>query len=263
MDERGLPPMPPRIDRRHLAYATDRGSGARARIGVVALATDHTMEEEWRAMLAIDGVAFYVARLWNDSKITPETLAALGEAIEPTTRLILPNDDRLDAVAFACTSGAMVLGEEFVDERIRRARPGIAVTDPMRAAYAAMAALGLRRVALFTPYVPTLNDAMRAAIMARGVDVPVMGSLSEPEDLVAAHVAPDSLFDSASALAREPDVDGIFISCTSFRAAGIVQRLEDATGKPALSSNHAMAWHALRLAGVRDAVPGWGRLFTL
>ena len=39
--------------------------------------------------------------------------------------------------------------------------------------------------------------------------------------------------------------------------------LEDATGKPALASNHAMAWHALRLSGVRDAVPGYGRLFTL
>jgi maleate isomerase len=263
MDERGPAIPPPRIDRARLPYRSDRGSGARARIGVVALATDHTMEEEWRVMLALDGVAFYVARLWNDARITPETLAALGEAIEPTTRLILPNDDRLDAVAFACTSGAMVLGEAFVDERVRRARPGIAVTDPMRAADAAMAALGLRRVALLTPYVDSINRAMRAAIVARGVDVPVVASLSEPEDLVAAHVAPDSLFEHARDLAREPDVDGVFVSCTSFRAAGIVQRLEDETGKPALASNHAMAWHALRLAGVKDAVPGYGRLFTL
>ena len=262
MDERGAPPTRPRIDRQRLPYRTDRGSGARARIGVVALATDHTMEAEWRAILPAD-VAFYVARIWNDPQITPETLAALGEAIEPATRLILPNDDRLDAIAFACTSGAMVLGEAFVDERVRRARPGIAVTDPMRAGHAAMAALGLRRVALLTPYLAAINDAMRAAIEARGVGVPVMGSFSEPADLVAAHIAPDSLLEAALPLARESDVDGIFLSCTSFRAAGIVQRLEDATGKPALASNHAMAWHALRLAGVRDAVPGYGRLFTL
>ena len=254
---------PPRVDRRRLPYATDRGSGARARIGVIALATDHTMEEEWRAMLRLDGVAFYVARIANESRIAPDTLARLGEAIEPATRLILPNDDRLDAVAFACTSGAMVLGGDFVDQRVRRVRPGIAVTDPMRAAHAAMAALGLKRVALLTPYLEAINDAMRAAIVARGVGVPVMGSYNEPEDLVAATIAPAAILATAIELAREPDVDGVFISCTSFRAAGIVERLEQATGKPALSSNHAMAWHALRLAGVRDAVPGYGRLFTL
>jgi maleate isomerase len=34
-------------------------------------------------------------------------------------------------------------------------------------------------------------------------------------------------------------------------------------GKPVTSSNHAMAWHCLRLAGVDDALPQFGRLFTL
>jgi maleate isomerase len=29
------------------------------------------------------------------------------------------------------------------------------------------------------------------------------------------------------------------------------------------SSNHAMAWHALRLAGIEDRLPQFGSLFTL
>ncbi|MEC7093608.1 MAG: Asp/Glu racemase, partial [Pseudomonadota bacterium] len=29
------------------------------------------------------------------------------------------------------------------------------------------------------------------------------------------------------------------------------------------SSNHAMAWHCLRLAGIDDTIDGRGRLFTL
>jgi maleate isomerase len=29
------------------------------------------------------------------------------------------------------------------------------------------------------------------------------------------------------------------------------------------SSNHAMAWHCLRLAGVRDPLPAAGKLFEL
>ena len=37
-----------------------------------------------------------------------------------------------------------------------------------------------------------------------------------------------------------------------------------ASATPAsLKACHAMAWHALRLAGVADALPRWGRLMDL
>jgi maleate isomerase len=256
-------PSPLVLDLSQMPYRADSGTGARARIGAIVLATDHTMEAEWREMLALDGVAFYVARIWNDAKITPETLAALGAEIAPATRLILPNDPRLDAVAFACTSGAMVLGEDLVAREVHRHRPGIPVTSPMRAGIEALRALGVRRAALLTPYMQAINDRMRAHVEASGIAVPAIGSFNEPDDLVAASITPDTLLDAAIALGRAPEVDGVFISCSSFRAASIIAPLEQATGKPATASNHAMAWHALRLAGYRDPVPGWGRLFAL
>lgn len=34
-------------------------------------------------------------------------------------------------------------------------------------------------------------------------------------------------------------------------------------GKPVTSSNHAMAWHCLRLAGITEPIEGWGRLFRV
>lgn len=257
----GLPPLA--LDLAAMPYRTDAGTGARARIGTIVLATDHSIEAEWRTMLALDGVAFYVARIWNDAQITPQTLAALGAEIAPATRLILPNDTRLDAVAFACTSGAMVLGEDFVASEVHRHRPGVPVTSPMLAGIEALHALGVRRCALLTPYVQAINDRMRAHLEARGVGVAAMGSFNNPDDLVAASITPETLLEAAIELGRSPSVDGVFLSCSSFRAAGIVERLERAIGKPATASNHAMAWHALRLAGYRDPVPGWGRLLTL
>jgi maleate isomerase len=42
-----------------LDFALDEGIASRAAIGLVVLATDHTIEYEWRRMLAIEGVAFY------------------------------------------------------------------------------------------------------------------------------------------------------------------------------------------------------------
>ena len=64
-------------------------------------------------------------------------------------------------------------------------------------------------------------------------------------------------------LAAAPGVETIFVSCTSLRVAEAAARLERLTGVPVTSSNHAMAWHCLRLAGVRDPLPAAGKLFEL
>jgi maleate isomerase len=47
------------------------------------------------------------------------------------------------------------------------------------------------------------------------------------------------------------------------RVAEAVERLEARVGAPITSSNHLMAWHCLRLAGIDDVVPGAGKLYAL
>ena len=66
---------------------------------------------------------------------------------------------------------------------------------------------------------------------------------------------------AAVELAAGADVDAVFVACTSIRLAESVESLEGEIGKPVLSSNHATAWHCLRLAGYGDEVPGFGKLF--
>jgi len=252
----------PLVNRKHMRFALDDGLGPRARIGLIVLATDNTMECEWRRILGpVAGVAFYESRLHNSPDITPETLAEMEKDIEGATRLILPNG-RMDVVAFGCTSGTCVIGEDKVFEKIRAARPGIACTTPITAGVAGMKALGLRRIALLTPYVDSINQIMRGFIEARGVEVPVVGSFNNGDDSEVARMTPACVRDAAIELGRHAAVDGVFVSCTSLRVAEIVEEVEAAIGKPVSSSNHAMAWHALRLAGVEDRIGGWGRLFA-
>ncbi len=251
----------PLVNRKHMKFALDDGLGPRARIGLIVLATDNTMEHEWRQILTgVPGVAFYGSRLYNSPDITPETLAAMEKDIEGATRLILPNG-RMDVVAFGCTSGTIVIGEDTVFRKIRSARPGIACTTPITAGIAGMKKLGARRIALLTPYVDSINQMMRAFIEERGIEVPVVGSFNNADDAQVARMTAACVRDAAIELGRHQAVDGVFVSCTSLRVAEIVEEVEAATGKPASSSNHAMAWHALRLAGVNDALEGWGRLF--
>jgi maleate cis-trans isomerase len=42
--------------------------------------------------------------------------------------------------------------------------------------------------------------------------------------------------------------------------AGIIERLERDLGKPVVTSQQAALWRALRLSGLADPVPGFGRL---
>lgn len=249
------------VNRKHMAFALDDGLGPRARIGLIVLATDNTMEYEWCRILGpVEGVAFYESRLYNSPDITPETLAEMEKDIEGATRLILPNG-RMDVVAFGCTSGTCVIGEEQVFRKIRAARPNVACTTPITAGVAAMKALGAKRIALLTPYVDSINQIMRGFIEERDVEVPVVGSFNNPDDGEVARMTPSCVRDAAIELGKHAAVDGVFVSCTSLRVAEIVEQAEAAIGKPVSSSNHAMAWHALRLGGVKDRIEGWGRLF--
>jgi maleate isomerase len=251
------------VDRRNIPFTLDDGIARKASLGLIVLATDHTIEHEWRAMLTgIEGVAFYESRLWNSASITPETLAEMERDIAYATKLIRPGE-RIDVMAFACTSGAMVIGDEKIAARVHEERPGIPCTNPIAAAVAAMQALGSRRMALLTPYIARINTMMRDYIVDRGIEVPVMGSFNHENDNEVARIDARSVEDAVLELGRHPAVDAVFVSCTSLRAAERIEALEAKLGKPVTSSNHALAWHSLRLAGYATPLPGFGRLMRL
>ncbi len=246
----------------HLPFGLDGGIAHKGRIGLVVLATDNTIEHEFRQMLQIDGIAFYESRLPSPIDINPASLAEMETEIAAATGLILPGVD-LDVVAYCCTSGTVVIGEEKVFARIREARPGVACSTPITAAIAGLKALGAGRIALLTPYVEDVNQMLRRFIEARGIEVPVMGSFNHENDNEVARIAPASIREAVLKLGRYPQVDAVFVSCTSLRLASFVDALELDLGKPVTSSNHALAWHCLRLAGYKDPVPGFGRLFRI
>lgn len=248
------------INLEHLPFATDSGIGARAAIGLLVLETDQTIEDEFRAIWPRDGVALYAARLHNDVMITPETLMKMKAEIPPAAKL-LPFMTDFKVVAFACTSGALVIGEDKVAELIHSAKPGVKVTDPVTAARAAISSMGVQRVALLTPYVKEINERLRNSLIERGLNIPVMGSFNEADDDIVARMTPESIRDAIVKIGSRPECDGVFVSCTSLRVAKIAEEAEALIGKPVTSSNHALAWHMLRLAGIEDEIPGFGQLF--
>jgi maleate isomerase len=254
-------PLPSPVDLGILGSELDGGLAARAAIGLVVLATDQTMEHEYRALLRLPGVAFYEARVFNDNEINAETLRAIGPRIAPTVELILPSIP-LDVVAFGCTSATMTLGEEAVFAEIRKVRPGVACTTPVTAALAAFRALRAKGIGLLTPYAPEINANLVAYFASRGVSIAAVATFDRRDDRDAARISVSSIEAACEKMAKVDGVDAIFVSCTSLRVAEIAASFEARTGVPVTSSNHAMAWHCLRLAGVDDSLAA-GKLFNL
>ena len=247
----------------HLPYELDQGLAERAAIGLIVLATDYTIEHEWRRVVdRVDGVALYHSRIHNLDRISPESLGAMAGRITESAKLLTP-DTPLDVVAYGCTSASTVIGEETVFDKIRAARPGVSCTTPITAAFAAFATFGARRVGVLTPYPADVNKVLAEYIAARGFEVPVFGSFNLDRDTLVSRISPSSVEQAIGELLKQNHCDAVFVSCTSVRLLDNCARLEERFGIPLTSSNHAMAWHALRLAGIDDRIQGLGSLFDL
>jgi len=244
----------------NLPYTTEQAIGSKARIGLVVLASDYTVENEFRQVFTQPGVDIYHARIANSPTITPETLAAMEPAITETAARLLPGDT-LDVVAYGCTSASMVLGPQRVNALLNAAKPEAHATNPVTAAFAAFRALGAERIAVLTPYRSDVNEIVKSGLQAGGFSVPVFGSFTEVSDTIVAQIDSRSLKSAILKITTDHEVDAVFVSCTSVRLLHAVSELEAEVGLPITSSNHAMAWHCMRLAGEQRPLAGMGRLF--
>lgn len=242
-----------------LGFETDAGFGERARIGLIVLESDQTIEAEAR-MLSVDGVDFYHSRIPNDMQVTPETLRAMEDRL-PVAAALLPADFAFDAIGYGCTSAATLIGEEAVTRAIQKAHPEMRCSNPISAAVAGFHSLGAKRIAVVTPYTADVTAPIVAHFGNHGLEVEAVGSFLESSDLVVARISEDSIATAVRNVAASVACDAVFISCTSLRTLRIIDDLEQDLGVPVVSSNLALFWHLLRLSGVTETV-GPGRIFA-
>ncbi len=210
----------------HLPFHSHMVIGEKARIGLVVLATDYTVEHEFRHIITQPGVDVFAARIANEVSVTPKTLADMGPRITDTASLILP-DDRLDVLAYGCTSASTVLGEEAVHSFLKAAKPMAVPTTPITAAFAAFGTMKAKRIAVLTPYRRDVNAIVYEYITKHGFDVPVFGSFNEEKDPVVASIDADSLIAAINTIKDKASRDGesidmVFVSCTS-----VVRQIEE------------------------------------
>ncbi|OED48964.1 Asp/Glu racemase [Rhodobacteraceae bacterium (ex Bugula neritina AB1)] len=244
-----------------LPYDTDAGIGTRATLGVIVLETDETLEPEFSRMMAQPGVALYHSRIPMVPEVRPETLAKM-QADLPASARLFPSTPDFDVIGYGCTSASTVIGSDKVAEAVQTVLPKVKVTDPLAAIIAAGRALGAARFGFVTPYLPEVSAQMRAKLEAEGFEITGFGSFEQKDDRVVARISETAIAKAAKQVAAQAECDAIVISCTNLRCLQVIPEIEAETGVPVISSNQALGWHMLRLAGVADERPAFGRLFT-
>jgi maleate isomerase len=234
------------------------GPPERPRIGLVVPATDQVSEAAFAEMLADHPVSVVASRVAFENPVVMATLSRMVDDLARATALLLPGG-RIDVVAFSCTSGTVAAGVDAVARAIGGAKPGVPFTTPITAAVAAFRRLDARRIAVLTPYVDEVNEAIRAFLTDSGLEIVDFGSFhlrTEPE---IASVPPEAIVVAGRSIAA-PSAEAMFISCTGLQGHAAIAALEAATGRPVVTSNQAQVWEALSLIGYGRPLHGYGRL---
>ena len=235
----------------------DRGRFDRAKLGFVLLASEQTIESEMMRYVP-EGVGVHFSRANNPDEITATTLAAMRDSLAPAAAVLAPNAD-LDVICYACTSGSVVMGEDVVIGELLRGSNARQATTLVSGVFAAFEALGVRRVAVATPYLDEVNRIEADYFANKGFDVVRLEGLNLTLDSEMVRVTPNYLRDFAISV-DSPDAEAVFVSCGALRSVEVIDEIEAVVGKPVVTSNQGMLWHCRRLSGIDDRLDGMGRL---
>ena len=118
---------------------------------------------------------------------------------------------------------------------------------------------GVKRIALGTPYPASISAQGKAYWQAAGFEIVGYHRL---DDVVSIYAESEQRAEALARRVNTSDAEAVLLSGTGLPTVGVLASLEQELGKPVVSSNQAMLWQALRVAGVRDAIPGFGRLLA-
>jgi maleate isomerase len=237
----------------------------RIRLGMLTPSSNTTLEPMTAAMLSgLPEVTAHFGRF----RVTEIALSddALGQ-FDDTAILAaadLLSHAKVHSIAWNGTSAGW-LGFESDHRLCQRieAATGIRAATSMLALNEVLAATGVRRFGLVTPYIPPVEARIIANYAALGIACVGEPGLGIQDNYAFAEVPENRLAAMIRAAASEkPDAIGVI--CTNLCSARLVEDLERETGIPIYDTIATALWKSLRLAGADPArITGWGRLFQI
>lgn len=235
--------------------------GPRGRIGLIVPANNSVIEPEWWSKLP-SGVAIYATRILARGDLTPAAIHRMEAHVDRAVDELVATG--VDVIVYADMVTTFIMAADWNEAKVAaiRSRSGAACVSAWTALRDALAALGVRRFALGTPY-PAAIHALAPPFFAR-LGYALTGDRTL--DIVAMRDVPrvdgDRLDAFVTSIERT-DAEAIVLLATDLPSFQSLDALEARFGIPVLTSNQVLLWAALRAAGVRDSIPGLGKLLAL
>ena len=235
-------------------------SSTRKKIGVIVPSSNTTVESDFVRVLP-ENTSLHSSRMWVVAT-GMAVLERMNQDLESCSKQI--GSAEVDVIAYACTSGSFVGGAGFdrkIRDQIMGWSGGIPTVPTSTAVLQALQLLGMKRISVVSPYPDDTNQSLSSYLESNGFSVTSLAGRGHKMNREIGAETPEAItkfaYDNLSA-----NADGLFLSCTNWRAMEAVSILEEMTGKPVVTSNQATIWAtfcALRRTGQMNA---YGRLFT-
>lgn len=248
-------------------------TGRTFRIGQIVPSSNTTMETEIPAILRAreamrpaERFTFHSSRM-RMKKVTRDELAAMdGDSDRCALEL---SDAAVDVMGYACLVATMSMGhgyhrvsqERLHGRTVENGHPAPVVTSA-GALIDGLGVLGARKVAIVTPYMKPLTRMVADYIEAEGFTVLDRVSLEVEDNIAVGRLDPSNLIGIAKSLDLA-DADVLVLSaCVQMPSLPAIAIVEDAIGKPVISSSICTTFRMLEELGLEAVAPDAGALLS-
>ena len=230
------------------------------RIGLITLASDFRIEKDFNNVIYGKDIDLYCNRIQSYNPLTNETLKKMANDIPNVTKDILP-DQKLDCVAYGCTSGTIAAGYKSIFEKVNSVKPNTKVTTPITSAVNAIKILKIKKLSVFTPYTEEINQSVINYFKKENIEINELSYFDIPSDIDIGKLDPQYVFETLTKIDLSKS-DALFVSCTALPVLSVINELEKKMNKVVLSSNQTLIWNTLKEINYNDKVEGFGELFN-
>ena len=234
--------------------------GWRCRIGLVypAVVAETLLTEFFRVMP--EGVTLAMTQLSIGILHEDDIMRAASEMERALGYL---HERHVDCIVAAGAPIIRRLGtgsDRDIIERSER-ESGIPTTTSQTAALDAFQRLGVKRVAVASPYHEDQDERVREFLEGSGVEVAAIDGLRKDVADIHNISLGDAYHHAKRTFFTDPSAEAIYVPCGHFTVPD-VPTLEAETGVPVVTSTAAMIWAGLKMGHVLDAsLARHGRLF--
>jgi maleate isomerase len=226
--------------------------------GVLIPSTNTTVEIEYSRLLPAS-LQVHVGRLLSSG--TGPFAPSKDDDIDYQAKLL--GTAKVEVISLAQTS-ASLFADDYdanVTQRMSAAANCPAITSA-QAVGQSVQALGARRIALVSPYsAPVIERAKHYYESKFALEVVALEGFAATDSYMIGKLGPENARD-AFARVNRPEIEVLVVPGGNFPTMPFIPDWEREFGKPVITTNQAALWAMMRIMGVREPLPGLGRLLA-